>query len=314
MRNYSRPLNSNEVVEEFLKTSLQFDYSKDKKFKKIIPSIVDGELGTSKYSTDSQTIDRREMRDSQYRGEEDRWKLRQQIIGELLTKKRLVDDEKILLTKGGALPESGLQCTKKAFILIGLPASGKSSIANQIAEDYGAIVIDSDYAKRKLPEFNNHLYGASIVHEESSQITFGFKNNPNDIKSLYEMCLDDGANMIIPRVGQNPSSIIKLASALKNDNGYEVHLVLVSLPRIMATIRAIYRYAETKRYVPLGLIFDFYGNDPSHCYYYLRCKYQNLFESMGVISTISRPAEYTDALGRSPVLKYQFNNAILQLP
>jgi len=314
MDNYSRPLDTNKVVEDFLKLSLKFDYTKDPKLKGIIPRIVDGELGISKIMQ-SQTLSMHDMRDAKYRTEDERCNLRKQIIQELFTKKRLLNDERITIKKGGALPICSIKSNKQAYILIGLPASGKSGIATKIAEDSGAIIIDSDFAKRKLPEFHSHLYGASIVHQESSNITFGFQiENPQSIESLYELCIKNMYNVIIPRIGQNPKSIIELASALKQNKGYDVHLILVSLPKRDATIRAVYRYANTKRYVPLGLIFDGYGNDPSHCYYYLRSKHTQLFNTFGVVSTENKQPEYTDAIGDSPVLHYEFKDIILQLP
>ena len=312
--NYARPLNTNEVIEEFLQVSLQLDYTKIPLLKKIVSKIVDGELGVSKFMSESQTINEKEMRDREYRDENIRWDLREKIINDLLNKKRLDNDDKMTLKKGGALPICGLKSEKKAFILTGLPASGKSTIATMIAEDFGGVIIDSDFVKRKLPEFKNHKYGASIVHEESSQLTFGFKiDNPRNIVSLYQSCIDQGHNVIIPRIGQNPVNIHELATALQG-NGYETHLILVSLPRKEATIRAIYRYAKTNRYVPLGLIFDQYGNDPSHSYYYLRCKHKNLFKSFGAVTTIRQPIECMDYLGDSPVLKYKLNETILKLP
>ncbi len=314
MQNYSRPLNTNISVEDFLTYTLDFDYKKEVILNSIVTKIVDGELGVTRFNTENQTISSKEMRDGKYREDSRRWELRAQIIDELFTKKRLSNDENILLGKGGALPRRGLKFNRQAFILIGLPASGKSSISTSIAEDYGAIILDSDYAKRKLPEFQNHLYGASIVHEESSQITFGFENNPLKLKSLYEHSIERESNIIIPRIGQNPQSIIELAEVLKKKKNYDIHLILVSLPRRDATIRAIYRYNTTNRYVPLGLIFDKYGNDPSHCYYYLRCKFNSHFKSFGVISTINKTPEYTDAKGLSPVKKYNYKNLILQLP
>jgi hypothetical protein len=305
MQHYSRPLDTNQVVEDFLRLSLRFDYTKDIKLKKIIPKIVDGEMGVSKFNVASQKLTMKTMRDANFREDDVRWELRQQIINELFTLKRLAKDDKISLTKGGALPKGEIKSQKQAFILIGLPASGKSSIATKIAEDYGAVIIDSDFAKRKLPEFSDHLYGASIVHEESSQMTFGFENNPLPIKSLYELCIEKKHNIIIPRIGQNPVSLIELATALKTKNGYKIHLVLVSLSKREATIRAVYRFADSNRYVPLGLIFDGYGNDHSHCYYYLRCKYDTLFKSFGVVATSGKPAVYTDCKRDSPVLKYK---------
>jgi len=252
MENHSRFLSTNREVEDFLNISLLLNYKKDSKLKGIITQIVDGELGVSKFNTNYATISAKEMRNEKYRSDEDRWKLRERIISELWNKKRLEDDEKISLSKGGALPRAGVRREKQAFVIIGLPASGKSGIANEVSENSGAIIIDSDFAKRKLPEFKNHLYGASLVHEESKRITSGFRDeNPYKIKSLYELSIGIGANIVIPTIGQNPKSIIDLANALKNNYGYKVHLILVSLSKREATIRAIYRFAKTKRYVPL---------------------------------------------------------------
>jgi len=315
MQNYSRPLDTNKVVEDFLRHSLLFDYTQEAKLKDIIPKIVDGELGVSKFNTENQTLSMKDMRDATYRDDKVRWELRKQIVNELYSKKRLTNDDRIELTKGGALPRSPLKSDRQAFILIGLPASGKSGIASLISDDYGALIVDSDFAKRKLPEYKSHLYGASIVHEESSRITFGFQDpNVSNIKSVYELAIINGNNIIIPRIGQNPESVINLATVLKVEQNYKVHLVLVSLPKREATIRSIFRYAESKRYVPLGLIFDGYGNDPSHCYYYLRCKYDGLFESFGVVLTVDKHPVYTDVKGHSPVLKYNKKDVILQLP
>jgi hypothetical protein len=81
-------------------------------------------------------------------------------------------DDHIKLGKGGAVPQN-LMRSKDACVLIGLPASGKSTIARRFATEYGAIILDSDFAKRKLPEFPNYPWGASIVHEESAKIIFG---------------------------------------------------------------------------------------------------------------------------------------------
>ena len=316
MNDSSRPLDNNEVVEDFLTHTLGLDYSADKKLKKIIAKIVDGEMGVKKFNLDGQTLSEKKMRIATWRDEGKRWELRERIVRELMTYQRIEDDEKIKMGSGGALPVSGVEAGKKAYIVIGLPASGKSGIAARIAEDNNAIIIDSDYAKRKLPEFDSHLYSASIVHAESSGIVHGFEANINSVgfKSLYEQCIEKSYNIVIPRIGQSPEGIIQLAKALKTNKGYEMHLILVSLPKRDATIRAIYRYAATGRYVPLGLIYDVYGNDPSHCYYYLRCKFPLLFDSFGVLYTIDKPPVYTDFEGKSPVLVYKFKDVILNLP
>ena len=119
MQNYSRPLDTNKVVEDFLKLSLLFDYTKEPKLKGIIPRIVDGELGVSKFNTYNQTLLIRDMRDAAYRDDNVRWELRKQIIDELYTKRRLAKDDQIELKKGGALPKSILKSDRRRHNFIG---------------------------------------------------------------------------------------------------------------------------------------------------------------------------------------------------
>src|SRR5688572_11384730 len=124
MQHFSRPLDHNQAVVIFLQLSLQLDYKKVPQHRKIIPHIVDGELGVSRFNVDSQTLSVVSMRHTDYRNENDRWDLRDKIINELWTKKRFVKDDKIELGKGGALPRLiDKKYEAEAFILIGLPAS-----------------------------------------------------------------------------------------------------------------------------------------------------------------------------------------------
>lgn len=309
---FARQLNNIDLVENFISNTLKFDHTE---IKNIIENILDGEIGVANVTNYSPTITSTAYRNRKFKDEASRWRLRKQIIEELYTIKRLNDDEAIRLNHGGALPLTEVSSTRQAFLLTGLPASGKSTIANKIADDYGAIIVDSDYAKRKLPEFKKHKYGATVVHKESSQITMGFKiDNPDHIESLYEKCIINNNNIVIPTIGESAKDIINIANILKNKNSYDVHLILVSLPRREATIRAIQRYNKTKRYVPLGLIFDGYGNDPTMTYYFLRCKFPELFKSMGCLSNdVPKGFDpvHTDALGNSPVLKYNLKEQII---
>lgn len=314
MQQFSRPLHTAHLVEDFLKNTLAMNL-REPRLKGIISKIVDGELGVTRVITSHQTLSMPDMRDADYRDDSKRWSLRVQIIDELNSLARLDDDEKIKLKKGGAQPKSGVKREKKAFIIIGLPASGKSSIANEIAEDHGAVILDSDYAKRKLPEFKNHLYGASIVHEESSQILSGFSGaQPGKLDSLFELTIRQDKNIVIPTIGQNPSKIVALTESLKEHWNYEVHLILISISKKNATIRAIRRFAKSKRYVPIGLIFDVYGNDPSLCYYYLRSKYEAHFTSFGAVSTEEAIPYCVDSKNNTPALKYPAKEITLQLP
>ena len=55
-------------------------------------------------------------------------------------------------------------------IVIGLPASGKSSaIVETISKEHHSMLIDNDEAKRLFPEFNKG-WGAGVVHAESQMV------------------------------------------------------------------------------------------------------------------------------------------------
>jgi hypothetical protein len=81
-------------------------------------------------------------------------------------------------------------------------------------------------------------------------------------------------------------------------------LVLVSLDWQKSTIRAVKRFKKTGRYVPLGLIFDGYSNEPILSYYRIKNNYSHLFESIGKISTDveeGKPPVYIESTYNSPV-------------
>jgi hypothetical protein len=310
IQNYARPLHDKNLVQHFLESVLQY---KNEQNSDLIDKISKAEESLTPSKKDHPTLTHTEHRSRKYKDDLDRWALRKQIVNELLTLKRLSDDDEICLGNGGALPKGELRAEKQAFIIIGLPASGKSSIASRIADEYGAIVIDSDFAKRKLPEYKD---SASLVHEESSAITVGFGSvsPPDKIQSLYEECLQKGYNVVIPKIGNTVSGILKIAKPLKDDQNYDVHLILISLLKREATIRAMLRFCKSERYVPLSLIFDGYGNDPCLCYYFLRCKYAHVFKSFGAISTDVPEGEApycTDREGETPASFYVYKDEII---
>lgn len=311
-QNYARLLNDQDLVEHFLSKVLDFDYSK---LNNIIYDIIAGEQGLVDLDIHSQTLNTTKFRDRKFKDHQKRWDLRQQIIDELLGHQRPHDDDDLKLGNNtGAMPRTKINAGKQAYILIGLPASGKSSISNKVADEYGAVILDADFAKRKLPEFANYASGATVVHEESSQIVFGFSENPRSIGSVCEIAMSNGYNLVVPKIGQNPRGIISLAETLKKV-GYVVHLTLVSLLKREAAIRAIHRFHETKRYVPLGLIFDGYGNDPCLTYHVIKNKLPTLFDSFGAISTdVPRGKEpfSIDLTGDNParLFTYQENRLI----
>ncbi|MGL5892240.1 MAG: zeta toxin family protein, partial [Bacteroidia bacterium] len=188
----SRPLHKNELVEYFLTNVLEM--SLDDSNYDCVSKIVATELNIQNFDEKQITSRSNAYRHHNYRADKDRLKLKRTIVNELLSKKRLKKDDEIKLGKGGAAPRNPFQQNKQAYILIGLPASGKSTIANAIAEDYGALILDADYAKRKLPEFLGLPFGATLVHEESLEIIFG-EESSNGYQSLLQKAVEYGINL-----------------------------------------------------------------------------------------------------------------------
>jgi len=277
---YPRPLNSPECVRHFIKNVLDF---KPDNLEDVVTKVVKGEVSIKEVES-HQTFTDKSWRLDGYITNEDRWNLRRKIVDELYNNQRLDNDDLLTLGSGGAKPSCDIKNESKAFIVIGLPASGKSGICNLISDRFGALILDSDYVKRKLPEYSRYENGATLVHEESSEIVFGNINKLYNFETLFNKCLNSQTNICVPKIGHDYTSIRNLSKFL-GDNKYEVHLILVSLDRKESTCRALKRYLLTNRYVPLALIFDGYGNDPILSYYRLKTWNRGDFASFGKIST-----------------------------
>jgi hypothetical protein len=297
---YARPLGDIETVEHFLCNCLGLSeeselLTKNKvTFSKLAKLVRDAENANKGVHGES-TLDRQANRDGRYRDDKSRGELRKMILSELINRDRLENDDDIELGKGGAKPRGMKKPIggHEAYFIVGLPASGKSSIVTSTADTLGAMIIDSDFAKRKLPEFDGTPVGANLVHKESSLIVLGGTKEP----SLLGYCTKNGYNVVLPTIGSNFVDIREAAQALKHE-GYRVHLSATILSRKDAAVRAAGRFLQTERYVPLGLIFDGYANDPVMNYYRERCIFgkDNFWASMGSICTdvMDGEIEYTD--------------------
>lgn len=300
MGNFARPLVDTTTVESFLTNCLGIeddcDWLTDQaiKFDVLVKKIRDAEA-TNSVVGQVPTIDGHANRQKKYRDDDARRALRNTILKELIGLDRLDNDDDIKLGIGGAKPKGAEPIAgRNAYFIVGLPASGKSTLVTRTADLLGAMIIDSDFAKRKLPEFENTLAGANLVHKESSLIVIGDGGSA----SLLGYCKTKGLNVVIPTVGGDMDDVMVDAQALK-DAGYKVHLSATILGRHDAAKRATVRFLQTDRYVPLSLIFDGYANDPVMHYYQQRCEHQNLsfWDSLGSCKTGGAQAgsiEYTD--------------------
>jgi len=209
-----------------------------------------------------QTHTNKDYRVKRYRADFERNNLRKKIHDELISNARLLNEEEIRLGHGGALPSNAVvKYERRMYYVIGLPASGKSGIANLISDNDGAVIIDSDMAKRKIPEYTDMAGGATLVADESSAIIMSDEN-----QNLLQTCVQKGMNIVVPKIGHIKDKIVELAMALKTQHNYTVYLILVKLDRKKSTQRAYKRFIDTGRYVPLSLIFDLYSNEPTISY------------------------------------------------
>jgi len=308
MNDFARPLNDQDQVDHFLTTVLKVDKVKFKNIGYGIVSCekgnIDGILNPTSRST--------KFRDRKYKTEDERVELSKKIVDELFDLPLLDDDDKIKLGKGGARPGK-VKAQKNAYILIGLPASGKSTIARRIANQYGAMILDSDFAKRKLPEYHGYQWGASIVHEESSTIIFG--NDQEKFDPLISKAVEAKYNIVIPKIGSSVEEIVSYSDLLKLKGlDYKVHLTLVNLPKEKATLRALGRYKSTNRYVPLSLIFDSFSDRPVITYLLLKNKMAAKFDSFGVVNTdveFGKQPICTDLKGKNPAKLFKYNPKLL---
>lgn len=162
---YSRNLQNKDLAEEFARDILElgeheveraaFDIKKAER-------LLKSTMNQSSLNTESERV-------SEFKSNAQREKLHKQIINELFTLQRLDDDDNMKLGSdgGGALP--------------------KSEFASLLSDEIEAIIIDSDYAKRKIPEYHviDAEYSANFVHKESSLLASGRGNNDSLLENLY---------------------------------------------------------------------------------------------------------------------------------
>lgn len=171
---------------------------------------------------------------------------------------------------------------KRLDLIVGLAASGKSTIADHISATHGSRFMDSDMVKELLPEYDGGL-NADYVHEESKFI--------NDQRMTEAIARGD--NILLSIIGNDPKFILKRTQAARNA-GYEVHLHMTDLNADKALGRALSRYAKTGRFIGLDYMFQDYSAD-------IKAAFDMLKNEGGIISGYTK--WNTDvAQGQQPIL------------
>lgn len=132
---------------------------------------------------------------------------------------------------------------RKALIVIGKPAGGKSSVfADRLSYDFGARIVDSDTVKPWLEGFDDG-YGAGYVHNASAEVA----------DMALDMAVERGDNMVIPRIG-GESVVTKLVIPRLIEKGYDVQLYFNDVSEESSIMRAASRFAEEGRYLSLDYL------------------------------------------------------------
>lgn len=283
----SRPIDSKDTAKKFLVDVL--GYRNGKRLSQYVKRITDEEIYVQKYRN-NQTLFSPAYRDPRFADEAKRQKLHARIYKELMNNKYVSDESQL---DRGMVPSGGFLCGRTAYLVIGLPASGKSGIAEKIADITKSMILDPDIAKSKFPEMSDKG-GADLVGQEATLLVFGDSRTKGSVIkfSIQQKCIELGRNIVIPQVGDELEKIRKYRDVLL-ERDYGVHLILVDLDRENATKRALHRYLEKGRYVPLTLIYDSYADSPALNYF--RVKFDKEWASVCEINNCVKK-------GQKPIL------------
>lgn len=139
---------------------------------------------------------------------------------------------------------------RQVHFVLGLPASGKSSaLADVCSQEFNARLIDSDMIKEAIPEFNGG-WGATTVHNESKKI----------MQQSFEDALALGDNIVVPRIGEPPESIMEMMRTAK-DAGYSVNIHYMDLDANKALGRMLGRFVYSGRYMEPEIMCRYIGQD-----------------------------------------------------
>lgn len=243
------------LAREFL---LSRGYADDAETTRVAGKLASAQAEVNRYRG-LNTLKNPEVRSPEYADDKAREELRARAVEELMHLQRPEDDDKITLGFGGSLPRTPLQRERHAIVVLGPPASGKSGIATRLADNFGARIVDSDFAKRKIPEFLQSQAGAMLTHAESQRIS----------AEVLLRATQDGDNIVLPTVGETYENTRPRIEAFRAA-GYRVAVVEVRLHPDVVVKRAVGRFLETGRYVPIPYIIEVVGTKPSATYNRLR--------------------------------------------
>lgn len=188
---------------------------------------------------------------------------------------------------GNTIYNNDVERGRRLDIVIGLPASGKSSaIVDTISYEHHSMLIDNDEAKRQFPEFNKG-WGANTVHKESQIVE----------QAVFKQALSEGRNIVLPKVGSDAGKLVKSYISYAKDAGYKINVHFVDLDRNKALGRMMGRFIHTGRYLSPKLI-DKYANERDGN------RIAQAYEELKMIDVIDGYSKWDNDVGRGekPIL------------
>ncbi|MBR5336496.1 MAG: zeta toxin family protein [Lachnospiraceae bacterium] len=190
----------------------------------------------------------------------EREKLRSEILEKFLSNGSARLDHK---TADGYLEykyDGPLKYEYKAEIVMGLPASGKSSmVADPDSEKYSAFNLDSDIIKEMLPEYKESRGAATgSIHQEGREML------NMAVKEFTEGKMK-GCNVIIQTIGHNLDELQARYIKPFEDAGYNVKIIFAEAKLNESLARAVMRGLRTGRIIKSSAIIG-YGYNPEKVY------------------------------------------------
>ena len=217
------------------------------------------------------------------------------VIGTESAMLRFEQDAETLAFRELKLDPQPVARDKQLTIVLGPPAAGKSTIANELAVANKSAILDSDEIKKTLPEYEGGI-GASAAHVESSDLA----------KALQDLMILRGTNITLPKVGHTASSIRKTISLYKQQ-GYTVRLVNMDVSPENAYQRMMMRFVKTGRIIPPEYL-NRVGANPTATYRTL--KQEGVADGYAEIDNnggFKDPKTITDLSGDNPLTGSRFD-------
>jgi predicted ABC-type ATPase len=157
----------------------------------------------------------------------------------------LTEEDRQFIREAAAVARGDQKPT--ALFMAGGAASGKTSALNAQPDlrPPSAVSVNADDVKEKLPEFNQQKdagerAAAVTTHKESSDVA----------KMTSAVALDLGLNVVVDGTGNKSIEDFRGRLTKMRDAGYEIDLLVVSLPTDEAVVRATTRATTEGRWVP----------------------------------------------------------------